>query len=362
MGNDNPYDRRRPSRPRRQFLQTAAITGVSAGLLSQTVSARDDDDAGTDDRNPFDPPPGGGGGDINRTWEFSDEATDNYGGSVEGYASMAVVQFKANPVSDQPWDRISLQINGNAITHTDTGVLLSNVERSGHAISWDDSSAAGPQEGLIHAAPNSDWIGGYHDEYDDGEGNNVSDYVIDFGLSQMGADKYVAAAETIFEALGWLYDDYFDRPETYERDWDWDGRKQTSWWTKYEVNLEPNETLEINVGDVVDLIGKPGALHMGGTFELIMPANAGSFRERIEARVSSDRLLHAGIRGIEFPEIHEGLTAYAGATVNAHPERFDLDTEAIAQLDDHDFHYQYPVEMSLTGPLPDDFWDDKHVG
>ncbi|WP_254864554.1 hypothetical protein [Halovivax gelatinilyticus] len=349
-------------RPRRQFLHTAAMTGVSASLLSQTVSAGTDDDAGTDDRNPFDPPPGGGGGDINRTWEFSDEATDNYGGSVEGYASSSVVQFTANEVTEFPWDRITLEMNGNAITHSDSGDLLSNVEYTEHAITWDESSAEGHPDGIVQASNHSAYIGGYHDEYDDGQGNNVSDYVIDFGLRLIEADEYVDKAEDIVDALGSYFDDVFDWPERYERQWDWGGRRQTSWWTKYDVQLEPNETLEINVGDTIHLLGKPYALYTGGTFEIIMPANAGSFRERIEARVSSDRLLNAGLRGIEFPEIHEGLTAYAGATVNAHPERFDLDAAEIARLDDDDFHYQYPVEMSLTGPLPDDFWDEKTLG
>lgn len=368
MGNNFLDVERRHSRSssRRQFLRTVATTGMGTGILSQsaTVLATDNGAGVSDPDNPWEPdPPGGGGGsgDISNIWKLSDSVTDEYAGSAEGHATLAVAELHAESKGNHSWDEIPIQLSGNAITQTDSDDFLSNVTHSASGVTWDDDAADGAAGPLIFAEENTDYIGGYYDGYDGGENDDALYDLLSIAIGFLPINSLVFEAGMAIADLLLMADVSEMGPDSHHREWNWGQKIQTTWWTKYEIRLDPGETLAFNVGDVVSLYGKSNALTPGGTFEVMMPWTVDSLQEQIEARVSIEQLRRAGPKGIALPDIYDGLVAYAGSVVKKYPSLSSKDSTTIAQFDDDRIHYRYPVDMSYKGPLPDDF-DERLIG
>ncbi|WP_152419896.1 hypothetical protein [Natrialba hulunbeirensis] len=317
--------------------------------------AADKNSPESEDRNPIAPPPGGGGGsDFVNNWVLNDDVT--YAGGAQGYSSLSVGELEAEGAALFDWDEIPIRTSGHAVTFNTNDEIVDNITYTEQGITWDEDSADGANS-LVYAEDDNVFIGAYY-EYIDGERIDPVTSLISAGIGGLPQSKTLSfSTSVIVDSLIGYIDTASGSSGQYSREWDWGGQEQTTWWTNYLVRLEPGEQFTFNLSDSISLLGNPSSMLTGGQFEVEMPDEIDSIGEKIGKETTIEDLDEAGVKGLDLPEIYEGLTAYSGGVIKENPEMVQMSSEKIAQLSEEDVVYRYPANISKVKTLKKPSWE-----
>ena len=227
---------------------------------------------------------------------------------------------------------------------------VGQVTRTQQTANWDESVPSN----WIDANTSSNYIGGYDGEMRDSDVNNITETIAKASISALGstavafATSYPGSA-IVASIVFALLTNANTGQSSYNRVWDWDRTRQTSYWTRYRAEIPAGETLSFDQADRVDMYLTNDTMFDGFATTLTPPSG-----NSIELNESFSSLSDASYSKQSVLKLKDELKfAFSGWYAKQNPDEFPLDESKIEELRDDSVVLRIPSTLDVRATEQD---------
>lgn len=285
-----------------------------------------------------------------QSFDGSDSYSDTYTGLYTGSLGAAVRASDWVTTSTTPTVYIrDVKTCSTSAVEDDDG--SGEVTRTQQTTNWEESQ---PSDAVI-ADNDNNYIGGFdggnYESDVDGITEVIADTSIDILVSTAVAlaSSYSGAgivASIIYALLSSANED----SNSYNRVWDWNRTRQTSYWTRYRINLPAGETLNFDQAERVDMYLTTDSMFSGFATTFEAPSSSSS----VELNQSFSTLSDAEYSKKAALKRKGGRTyAFSGWYAKNNPDEFPLTDSELGSLRDDSVVTRTPSKF-VTRPTRQD--------